>query len=163
MSGNNENMAKTVQELFIEKGWTLAVAESCTGGALSAMIVKVPGASDYFLGGVIAYSNALKKKVLMVSDEVLQQNGAVSQEAAEAMLMGLFQLTECDFGVAVTGIAGPDGGTKEKPVGTVWIAVGKRGKTPLTKQLKLTGNRCTIIDSAVTHTLKNLLEFASLT
>lgn len=104
-----------------ERGWKLAVAESCTGGALAGALVGVPGASDVFVGGVIAYSNTLKRTLLGVPDELIERSGAVSAEVAAAMAAGARALgAEC--GLAVTGIAGPAGGSPEKPVGTVEIA-----------------------------------------
>ncbi len=102
---------------------TLAVAESCTGGLLGMRLTEVPGSSDYFRGGVIAYSNAVKERVLGVPGEVLAQKGAVSPECARAMAEGVRRLLGADLALAITGIAGPGGGTPEKPVGLVYIAL----------------------------------------
>ncbi len=106
-----------------ERGLTLAVAESCTGGLLGMRITEVPGASDYFRGGVIAYSNAVKERVLGVSRAVLETKGAVSAECAQAMAEGVRRLLQADLALAITGIAGPTGGTPEKPVGLVYVAL----------------------------------------
>ncbi len=110
-------------ELLRAKGLTLAVAESCTGGLLGMRITEVPGASDYFRGGLIAYSNLVKEGVLGVPREILEKHGAVSAECARAMAEGARALFRADLALAITGIAGPTGGTPEKPVGLVYIAL----------------------------------------
>lgn len=102
---------------------TLAVAESCTGGLLASRITDVPGSSDYFLGGIVAYSNEIKEKLLGVPEEILGTLGAVSKECAERMAQGVKELFEADLALAITGIAGPGGGTEEKPVGLVYVAL----------------------------------------
>jgi nicotinamide-nucleotide amidase len=109
--------------LLQRTGWRLAVAESCSGGLISQKLTNIAGSSAYFLGGVIAYSNELKIKFLDVPEDLLQQHGAVSREVAEAMAAGIRSRTGAEIGLAVTGIAGPDGGTEEKPVGTVFIGI----------------------------------------
>ncbi|MEW6337422.1 MAG: CinA family nicotinamide mononucleotide deamidase-related protein [Acidobacteriota bacterium] len=115
-------LAGTVLGLARRRSWRLAVAESCTGGMIGARLTSVPGASDVFVGGVVAYSNEVKESVLNVSPAVIAERGAVSREAAEAMASGARRLgAEC--ALAITGVAGPTGGTEEKPVGTVHMAV----------------------------------------
>ena len=104
-------------------GETLAVAESCTGGLISKRITDISGASDVFLGGAVTYANEAKMKMLGVSKETLDRYGAVSEETAREMATGVRRVSESDFGISVTGIAGPTGGSEEKPVGTVFIAV----------------------------------------
>ena len=104
-------------------GCTLAVAESCTGGLVCHHLTNVPGSSNYFLGGVVSYANAAKENVLGVSADVLQSHGAVTQETAVAMARGVRDLMGSDIGVGVTGIAGPGGGTRQKPVGSVHISL----------------------------------------
>ncbi len=104
-------------------GVTVACAESCTGGTIAHMITLTPGVSSFFLGGVVAYSNDVKKNVLHVSADDLEKYGAVSENVARQMAEGVRKLTGADYAVSTTGVAGPDGGTKEKPVGTVWMAV----------------------------------------
>jgi nicotinamide-nucleotide amidase len=117
------SLASLVLELLRQRGQSLAVAESCTGGGLGAALSTVPGASDVFLGGVIAYANAVKQGLLHVPAEVLQASGAVSDPVAQAMAEGVRCATGADWAIAVTGIAGPGGGSADKPVGLVHIAI----------------------------------------
>lgn len=127
-------------ELLRAKGHTLAVAESCTGGLLGMRITEVPGASAYFRGGVIAYSNAAKEGILGVPKEVLEKLGAVSPECAQAMAEGARKLLGADLALATTGIAGPTGGTPQKPVGLVYIALAHPGGTRV-ERLEFRGSR----------------------
>ncbi len=120
---DEQSLAWVVLELLRQRGQTLAVAESCTGGGIGAALAAVPGASDVFLGGVIAYANAVKQELLMVPSEALVSHGAVSDPVAVAMAEGACRTTGADWAIAVTGIAGPGGGSVEKPVGLVHIAV----------------------------------------
>jgi nicotinamide-nucleotide amidase len=112
--------------LLREKHLTLSTAESCTGGFLAHLITSVPGASDYFLGSVIAYSNDVKHAFLGVSEESLRQFGAVSEQVVKEMAQGARQRFNTDLAISVSGIAGPDGGSIEKPVGTVWIGLASK-------------------------------------
>lgn len=118
-----ENIEKTIGQLLLGQKATLSTAESCTGGNIAHMITSVPGSSAYFKGSIIAYSNHVKEEILNVSKESLIHYGAVSQEVVEEMAVGAMKLLKTDYGIATSGIAGPGGGTQEKPVGTVWIAV----------------------------------------
>lgn len=127
-------------KILTEKKWTLATAESCTGGNITAKIVKVAGASQYFKGGVIAYSNKIKKEKLGVSQKTLDEYGAVSEETVREMLQGVLLSMNADVGIAVSGIIGPSGGSKDKPVGTIWIAVGNKEDIQ-THQLLLSKDR----------------------
>lgn len=120
---DNETMEVAVGKALRERGATLAVAESCTGGLVASRITDVPGASDYFLGAVVAYANEVKERVLGVPAATLAEHGAVSEETAVAMAVGVRALMGADYAVATTGIAGPGGGTDDKPVGLVYIAV----------------------------------------
>jgi PncC family amidohydrolase len=113
-------------ELLIASGKTLAVAESCTGGLLAGAITAVPGSSRYFLGGVVAYHNDVKTGALGVPPPLVAEHGAVSGEVALAMAEGVLARIGADVGIATTGVAGPGGGTRGKPVGTVWVAVADR-------------------------------------
>jgi nicotinamide-nucleotide amidase len=119
----NFNAEKDVLRLLAERRQCLALAESCTGGCLADRLTNVPGASAVFLGGVVAYSNAVKKKFLGVRAETLAAHGAVSRAVACEMAEGARKKFKADFAIAITGIAGPSGGTKAKPVGTVFLAL----------------------------------------
>jgi len=122
----NDTMEQIVGRLLREKHLSLSTAESCTGGYLAHMITSVPGASEYFQGAVISYSNEVKHTFLGVSEESLKQFGAVSEQVVKEMAQGARQRFNTDFALSISGIAGPDGGTIEKPVGTVWIAVASK-------------------------------------
>jgi len=119
----DDTVASATARLLSSRGLTLSVAESCTGGALSAKLTAIAGASDYFMGSVVSYSNAVKVSVLGVSPDTLASVGAVSRQTAEQMAEGIRRLCGTDYSIATTGIAGPSGGSDEKPVGTVWIAI----------------------------------------
>lgn len=122
--GENEKpLEKVVGELLAERKQTLSTAESCTGGKIAQMITSFAGSSAYFMGSVVAYDNSVKKNLLGVPDELLNKYGAVSEQVVTAMAEGVRRVTGTDFSVATSGIAGPDGGSPSKPVGTVWIAV----------------------------------------
>jgi len=118
--------AEVIDRLLKQRNHSLAVAESCTGGTIAHLITSQPGCSAYFKGGVIAYDNEVKKQLLKVSEDDLNAYGAVSQQVVEQMATGVRSLLHTDIGVATSGIAGPTGGTPDKPVGTVWIAVATR-------------------------------------
>jgi nicotinamide-nucleotide amidase len=152
------SIAQSVQEALTKKGSTLALAESCTGGSLAAELTRHAGASDYFLGSIVAYSNRLKTALLDIPEDLLEDYGAVSKETVSAMIEGIMKKTGCDYGIAVTGIAGPGGGTKEKPVGTIWCAVAKKNMQPHIWMLELRGNREANITRTVNLTLGKLLE-----
>ncbi|MFO8033861.1 MAG: nicotinamide-nucleotide amidohydrolase family protein [Candidatus Bipolaricaulota bacterium] len=140
------------------KGLWLAVAESCSGGLLGARITDEPGASAYFRGGVVAYANEVKQRVLGVSADVLRTHGAVSAECAQAMAGGVLKLLSADVGLAVTGNAGPGGGTLEKPVGLVYIAATGTGGKSHVQELHLAGSRTRIRTEAVEAALELLEE-----
>jgi nicotinamide-nucleotide amidase len=117
------DLAEIVLSACRKRGLRIAVAESCTGGMLGARLTAIPGSSDVFVGGVIAYDNAVKRKVLGVTDADLEEHGAVSGEVASAMAGAVRRLLEADIGIGITGVAGPGGGTASKPVGMVWVAI----------------------------------------
>lgn len=144
-----------VGNLLKEKGNTVSVAESCTGGYLGHLFTKAPGASAYFSGGVIAYSNAIKETVLHVQPDTLKKYGAVSEQTVREMALGLRQLFKTTHAIAVSGIAGPAGGTPEKPVGTIWIAVTDDTEVR-TKQFILHTDRLVNIEFAAIHALNGL-------
>jgi nicotinamide-nucleotide amidase len=139
---------------------TVAVAESCTGGLLSARLTELPGSSDYFKGAIVAYSNDVKIAQAAVPPELIERHGAVSQEVAEALADGARTQLEADLGVGVTGVAGPGGGSEEKPVGLVWISVAGPGEERLTRSVNLPGGRFDVRDRATTvamHLLRRAL------
>jgi nicotinamide-nucleotide amidase len=138
--GKGDTPESVIQAKFLRKKQTLALAESCTGGLVASRLTMVAGSSGYFLGGVTAYSNDLKMKFLGVRASTLKRFGAVSPETAREMAEGLRRRTGADMAASVTGIAGPGGGSKEKPVGTVYIAIAKKNGTEV-KPFKFWGNR----------------------
>ncbi|MGI8469456.1 MAG: competence/damage-inducible protein A [Pyrinomonadaceae bacterium] len=125
---NGELLEEVVGKLLKETGKTLSVAESCTGGLIGERLTDVVGSSAYFMQGVVAYANKAKIKTLNVAPEIIEKHGAVSCEAAEAMAKGMRELAETDYAISVTGIAGPGGGTAEKPVGTIFIGYADEAK-----------------------------------
>jgi competence/damage-inducible protein CinA-like protein len=129
----NETIQEAVGKLFIEKNKTIGTAESCTGGYIAHLITRVSGASSYFMGGVTPYSNAMKQKMLNVKTTTLNTFGAVSEETVIEMVNGSLDLLETDIALAVSGIAGPGGGTSEKPVGTIWLAIGDKNNIKTVK------------------------------
>jgi nicotinamide-nucleotide amidase len=151
-SRTGDALEVVVGGLLRERNATVAVAESCTGGMLGARFTTVPGSSDYFMGGFIAYSNALKQKLLGVSVETLEQFGAVSKETAEAMAVGTRRWTGSTYAISITGVAGPDGGTEEKPVGLVYIGIADEAGTVVT-QRRFLGDRQRIRVFTTQHAL----------
>lgn len=148
--------AFTVVEMLNAAGETLAVAESCTGGWLGRDITSIPGASASFWGGVIAYDNSVKQSLLAVSPETLAGHGAVSEATAAEMAAGVAALSRATWSVAITGLAGPAGGTPDKPVGTVCVAVA--GPVRLCRTYQLPGDRESVRAQAVARALGLLLE-----
>jgi nicotinamide-nucleotide amidase len=134
---DDEEIESVVVKLLTKKKKTLALAESCTGGLIAHRITNVPGASEIFRGGIVAYSNAAKEKFLGVRAESLKKFGAVSEQVARAMAAGAREKFGADFAIAVTGIAGPSGGTVDKPVGTVFIAMASALKLEVKKFLNV--------------------------
>jgi len=139
-SVQGEALEEVVGKLLAASGKTLSVAESCTGGLIGMRLTDIPGSSAYFIEGVVAYSNEAKMRTLSVSEETLSEFGAVSSETAAAMAAGVRERAKTDYAISVTGIAGPDGGTAEKPVGTVFIGYSDPSKSK-TMKLVLPGDR----------------------
>jgi len=149
---------KRIGDLLRRKRWTLSIAESCTGGLICDRITDVPGASDYFMGGMVNYSNQSKAKHLGVPREAIKKYGAVSPQVARKMSQGVRKTFGTTFGLSTTGIAGPTGGSREKPVGLVFIGLAKGRKTRVLK-LNLIGSRREIKQKSTLLALKYLHGF----
>ncbi len=157
------NLTITIEKLAIdagnvlkERGLLLATAESCTGGGLSYWLTSVPGSSEWFERGFVTYSNSAKIDMLGVSSETLEEFGAVSEEVVNEMADGALTYSAADVSIAITGVAGPGGGTPDKPVGTVWLAW-SHSVTTLTKQYHFEGDRQSIRQQAIEQALSVLL------
>ena len=137
---NEDSLEELVGSLLLERNMTLGTAESCTGGTIASKIVSIPGSSAYFVGSVVSYSNEVKMKTLGVPEQVLVNNGAVSEETVCHMVAGANRLLDSSVALAVSGIAGPGGGTEDKPVGTFWVACGTRDRI-VAKQINITKDR----------------------
>ena len=147
----------TLDSRLKEKNLTLALAESCTGGKLASLITAIPGCSSYFKGGIVCYSNEIKQRILEVDSSLLTKYGAVSQQVVEAMAAGACRIFNVDCVIAISGIAGPGGGTPEKPVGTVWIAVSYKGNVH-SQKYHFSQNRENNILMACNNGIRMLLE-----
>lgn len=154
----NNTIEEAIHSLLLEKKQSLAFAESCSGGLLSTTFTKIPGCSSYFKGSIVCYSNELKQRLLGVEEATLKEKGAVSKETVGQMLEGLFKKTEADYGIAISGIAGPGGGTESCPVGTVFVAIGKKGKKMMIQKTVHNGDRKRVTQSATTLALSLLYQ-----
>jgi nicotinamide-nucleotide amidase len=151
-----------IKRLAVELGKrdaTVTVAESCTGGWIAKHLTDIPGSSDWFEYGFVSYGNNAKQTLLGVTSDVLETHGAVSKETAEAMVNGALEKSGAELALAVTGIAGPDGGTADKPVGTVWMAWCLRGHTGKSEGHHFNGDRDTVRRLTVTTALRGVLEY----
>ena len=161
MAANNKKGAEmtTAEKLvkaLIDKKLTCATAESCTGGGVGYAVTGVPGSSAVFMGGIISYDNSVKHCVLGVPKEVLSTKGAVSSECAAAMAEGARRLLNTDLAVSITGIAGPGGGSAEKPVGLIWFGLASKSGT-ITEKMIFPGDREAVRAAAIEHALNLLL------
>lgn len=155
----DKTLENLVADKLKEKNLTISTAESCTGGNIAHRLTLVPGISDYFKGSVVAYNNNVKKNLLGVSEEELKKFGAVSQQVVEQMAKGVRKQLQTDVSVAVSGIAGPSGGTDEKPIGTVWIAVSTKDET-LSKKFQFGKySRENVIERSTMSALMMMLEY----
>lgn len=152
----DKSIPHVLGDLLTEREMTIACAESCTGGNIAHRITQIPGSSAYFLGSIVSYSNEVKANVLGVNRNDINRYGAVSREVVVQMAEGAARLMHSDCAIATSGIAGPDGGTKFKPVGTVWIAV-KYGQNTVAECKLFTGNRNQVIESASNHAMVMLI------
>jgi nicotinamide-nucleotide amidase len=137
---NNDSLSEVVGNLLKQKNKTLATAESCTGGFIAHQITSIPGSSKYFIGSIISYDNKIKQQELNVTNDTLLNDGAVSEECVKQMSSAILNKFGVDYAIATSGIAGPDGGTDEKPVGTVWIAIASKNEV-ITKKFNMGDNR----------------------
>ncbi len=152
------DLAEQLGECLKTNGMKLASAESCTGGWLAKIITDIPGSSAWFTGSVVSYSNEAKQSLLGVNESTLNEFGAVSGETVLEMSDGLFSHTDADVAVSVSGIAGPDGGTEEKPVGLVWLSWGKRDKSVFANPFNFDGNREDVRKQSIKQALNCLLD-----
>lgn len=152
---DSETLVSSVMKTLIDRGMTIATAESCTGGMVASRLIDYPGASKAFITGMVTYTNESKARLLGVDEDVLEKYGAVSSQTAEQMCTGAAERCGADVGISTTGIAGPDGGTAEKPVGLVYIGVSIRGKA-VTKELRLSGGRNKIRNAAAVAAIELL-------
>lgn len=151
-----QTLATVVGDRLRQRGETVTTAESCTGGMIASALTSVPGSSAWFGYGFVTYSNEAKQRLLSVPESTLTTYGAVSAETALAMAQGALTATSAQWSIAVTGIAGPEGGSESKPVGTVWFALGYRGAPALTFVHYLPGQRDQVRSAAVTIALQRL-------
>lgn len=126
MDFESKVLAKSISDILYETGKTLSTAESCTSGKIADTITSIPGASDYFVGSIVCYATRVKEELLGVSHELIEEKNVVSEEVVIEMVKGVCKLLKTDYAIAVTGVAGPSGGTPEIPVGTIWIACGTK-------------------------------------
>jgi PncC family amidohydrolase len=152
-----KSLENRLGEILRVKNLTISVAESCTGGLISHRLTNIPGSSDYYDRGVITYSNSSKEQMLNVPKIILDSFGAVSQETAKAMAEGVRILAHSDLGLSVTGIAGPSGGTPQKPVGLVYIGLASKVSTKV-KEFRFTGSRLTIKEQTSEEALNMVFE-----
>lgn len=152
-----EDLCRQLGALLKERGWMLAVAESCTGGLIAAACTELSGSSDWFERGFVTYSNAAKSELLGVDATLIAQHGAVSEVVARAMAFGAVRHSQARVSVAVTGIAGPTGGSPDKPVGTVWFGFMVDGRLS-SETRRFDGDRAAVRAQAVHHALQRLLE-----
>jgi nicotinamide-nucleotide amidase len=144
----NGKIDQAVHHLLLDRKLTLSIAESCTGGNVAAKLAQHSGASKYFLGSIVAYANEMKVSQLGVSPETLEKDGAVSQQAVQEMVSGVLKKTHSDVAVAITGIAGPTGGTETKPIGLLWCGFQRKGHSPEVFERRIHGSREMIIEWA---------------
>ncbi len=154
-----KNLAHKVGQVLLEKGLKMATAESCTGGWVAQAVTAVPGSSGWFDCGFVSYSNTAKQKMLGVDAEVLENSGAVSEKVVAQMAEGALRNSDANIAVAISGIAGPDGGTEDKPVGTVWLAWAIEGHPTVSCLSFFNGDRDDIRQQAVEQALEGIMAY----
>ena len=145
-----------IHKILVNNGKTVSVAESCTGGLLSKLLTDLSGSSKYFILGIVAYNNKVKESVLKIPEKIILRNGAVSAEVAKRMAKAVKKIAKTDFGMGITGIAGPSGGSIEKPVGTVFIAVANKNRV-IFKKFRFSGSRSIIRKKSALKALEFLI------
>ncbi|MBO5381842.1 MAG: CinA family protein [Bacteroides sp.] len=150
-------LAEELGKLLLQKGLTLSTAESCTGGGIASIITAIPGSSQYFHGGIVAYANEVKMALLEVQSETLEKHGAVSEQTVVEMAKGAMKSMKTTCSIATSGIAGPGGGTADKPVGTIWIAVACNERI-VTKRLEGDFGRAENIKNTIKNALSLLIK-----
>lgn len=155
-----EGLARRLGAVLVAAGLRVATAESCTGGGVARAVTDIAGSSAWFERGFVTYSDAAKHQMLDVPEDTLASHGAVSAATAEAMATGALTHSEADLAVAITGVAGPGGGTADKPVGLVWFAWARRGYPPEARVEQLDGDRGAIREASVRIALEGLIEVA---
>lgn len=158
MEFESKILSRQIGDVLYDSGYTVGTAESCTGGRIGEAIIAIPGASNYFKGGVISYTNEVKENVLGVSHETLEKQTAVCEDVAKQMVLGAIDRLGVDFAVAATGVAGPGGGTSAIPVGTIWLACGDK-EAIQTLQLSEDFGRDINLAIATNKALRLLLDF----
>jgi len=147
-----QDIARLIHKLLLKKSRTIAVAESCTGGLLSTLLTRLSGSSKYFILGTVVYSNRTKCSLLKIPGDVINRYGAVSEKVAKAMAKSIRIIARTDYGIGITGIAGPTGGSAQKPVGTVFIAIADKNKQ-IARKFIFKGNRASIRKQAALKAL----------
>lgn len=162
MNNSIQQLAVEIGEVLLHREWKLATTESCSAGGVAYAITTVPGSSAWFERGFVTYSNLSKEELLGVRHATLMQHGAVSEETAREMAIGALEHSQAQVSVAITGIAGPDGGSVEKPVGTVWLAWASVNKDPFVKKCLFTGDRESVRIQSIQTALEELLRYLKL-
>ena len=152
-----DKLVESLASVFLKKKWRLSTAESCTGGLIAARITHLAGSSDWFERGYVTYSNKAKSEDIAVPHELIEKHGAVSEEVAKAMAIGAQQKSQSNASLAITGIAGPTGGTSEKPIGMVCFAWRLPDGDAITETQIFSGNRAAVREQACCHALEKLL------
>ena len=156
-----DSLSAQLGDLLLNKKLFAVTAESCTGGGVTEIITRTPGSSQWFERGFVTYSDRSKHELLDIGTDILEQHGAVSREVVEAMVSGAINNSHAQAGLAITGIAGPDGGSDDKPVGTVWIAWQIGNNSPVCKHFLFQGDRMQVREQACREALQGLINLLS--
>ncbi len=157
MNSDINDTVQSLASLLKSRRFLLGTAESCTGGGVAHACTELTGSSDWFIGGFVSYSNAAKTRMLGVSAELIQNHGAVSEPVVRAMAEGVLTHSEASLSVSITGVAGPGGGSVEKPVGTVWFGWALHGRATISEKMRFSGDRASVREQAIEHALHGLI------